>query len=152
VASNLDTNLDTNLGGVPFFLPDTAILAGLSIDNGRWPEYFIGTLGEVALQRLRWMLVVFLMGAAVCCCALPGVDLPETAFNEADLPVNLAIPAPPRVQDAAPAAVPVAVLPTLPFDCAECVASPAMPLPATPATQFHFHSHSLQVLLCTFLI
>jgi len=137
---------------VPFLMPEAAILAGLSIDNGRGPEYFIGTLGEVALQRLRWMLVLFLMGAAVCCCTVPGVDLPETAFNEADLPVNLAIPAPPRVQDAAPLVVPVAALPTLPFDCADCLVSRAKPVPAVEPTQVHSPSYSLQVLLCTFLI
>ena len=65
------------------------------------------------MQRLRWMLVLFLLGAAVCCCAIPGVDLPETSFNEADLPVNLALPAQPRIPDLSPIAIPAAALPTL---------------------------------------
>jgi hypothetical protein len=96
------------------------------------------------------MLVVFLLGAAVCCCAVPGVDLPETAFNEADLPVNLAIAAPPRIQDTAPVVVPVATLPALPLDCAACRVSELAVAPVVVATQAR--SHDLHALLCTFLI
>jgi hypothetical protein len=78
------------------------------------------------------------------------VDLPETAFDEADLAVSPALPAQPRIQDVAPVVVPVAVLPTLPLYCAECFsASAALEPTAAPSPR---HSHSLQVLLCTFLI
>ena len=102
------------------------------------------------MRRLRWMLIAILMGATVCCCAVPGVDLPETAFNEADLPVNLALPAPPRIPDLAPVVVPIVALPTLPLFCADCRVSRLALAPAVLPTQHH--PHSLQVLLCTFLI
>ena len=74
------------------------------------------------MQRLRWMLVLFLLGAAVCCCAIPGVDLPETSFNEADLPVNLALPAQPRIPDIPPVLIPATALPALSLYCEDCVA------------------------------
>jgi hypothetical protein len=102
------------------------------------------------VQRFRWMLGLFLLGAAVCCCAVPGVDLPETAFDEADLAVSPALPAQPRIQDISPVVVPIAVLPMLPLYCSDCVAASAALEPtAAPSPR---HSHSLQVLLCTFLI
>lgn len=96
------------------------------------------------------MLGLLLLGAAVCCCAVPGVDLPETAFDEADLAINPALPAQPRIQDTRPVAVPIAVLPTLPLYCADCLAGGLVLEPAVLPSQRH--SHSLQVLLCTFLI
>ena len=102
------------------------------------------------MQRFRWILGLFLLGAAVCCCAVPGVDLPETAFDEADLAISPALPAQPRVQDVAPVAVPVAVLPKLPLYCADCFAT-RKAVESAPAPNPR-HSHSLQSLLCTFLI
>jgi hypothetical protein len=95
-------------------------------------------------------LGLFLLGAAVCCCTVPGVDLPETAFDEADLAISPALPAQPRVQDVSPVIVPIAVLPTLPLYCADCFATREALEPASaPNTR---ESHSLQSLLCTFLI
>ena len=96
------------------------------------------------------MLVLFVLGAAVSVGAVAAVDRPDTSFNEADLPVNLGLPAQPRVQDISPVALPVVLLPTLPLYCADCLArslklEPAI-LPSQP------HPHSLQVLLCTFRI
>ena len=102
------------------------------------------------MQRFRWILGLFLLGAAVCCCIVPGVDLPETAFDEADLAISPALPAQLRVQDVSPVVVPIAVLPTLPLYCANCFASREALEPA-PASN-PSHSHSLQSLLCTFLI
>lgn len=102
------------------------------------------------MQRFRWILGLFLLVAAVCCCAVPGVDLPETAFDEADLAVSPALPAPPRIQDLSPIVIPVAVLPNLPLDCADCFASSSVMEPAAAPGQPA--PHSLQVLLCTFLI
>jgi hypothetical protein len=96
------------------------------------------------------MLVLFLLAAAVCCCAVPGVDLPETSFNEADLPVNLALPAQPRVPDLSPLAIPAAALPTLPLYCTDCIVRGLAHEPAVLPNERHLHS--LQVLLCTFLI
>lgn len=102
------------------------------------------------MKSLRWMLVLFLLGAAVCAGAITGVDRPETTFNEADLPVNLALPAPPRIQDIRPIAVPVVLLPTLPRYGADCLACSLQLEPAVLPRQRQ--PHSLQVLLCTFLI
>jgi len=96
------------------------------------------------------MLVLFLLGAAVCCCAAPGVDLPETSFNEADLPVNLALPAPPRIPDLSPIAIPAAALPTLPLCCADGIVRRVVHEPGILPNERHLHS--LQALLCTFLI
>jgi hypothetical protein len=96
------------------------------------------------------MLVLCLLGAAVCCCAVPGVDLPETSFNEADLPVNLAVPAQPRVPDLSPIAIPAAALPTHSLDCGDCVVRSLVDEPAILPNERHLHS--IQVLLCTFLI
>ncbi len=102
------------------------------------------------MQRFRRILGLFLLGAAVCCCTVPGVDLPETAFDEADLAMSPALPAQPRVQDVAPVVVPIAVLPTLPLYCPDCFTSREA-LESDPAPN-PSHSHSLQSLLCTFLI
>jgi hypothetical protein len=102
------------------------------------------------VQRFRWILGLFLLGAAVCCCAVPGVDLPETAFDEADLAISPALPAQPRVQDVAPVAVPIAVLPALPLSCADCFAAGVALEPAPEPNPSQ--SHSRQSLLCTFLI
>jgi hypothetical protein len=96
------------------------------------------------------MLVLFLLGAAVCAGAVTGVDRPETSFNESDLPVNLALPAPPRIQDTRPVVVPVALLPTLPLYRADCLAH-SLELEFTVLPRLR-PPHSLQVLLCTFLI
>jgi hypothetical protein len=96
------------------------------------------------------MLVVFLLGTAVCAFALPRVDLPETAFNEADAPVNLAPPAQPSIRVAPPAVNPIAVLPTLALHSATCVAGSFVV--ESDSAPKHRHHHSLQDLLCTFLI
>jgi len=96
------------------------------------------------------MLVLFLLAAAVCCCTVPGVDLPETAFNEADLPVNLALPAPPRIPDIPPVAIPAAARPMLPRCGEDGLVRTLVHEPSVLPNERHLHS--LQVLLCTFLI
>lgn len=96
------------------------------------------------------MLVLFVLGAAVCLGAVSGVDRAETSFNEADLPLNIGLPAPQRIQDARPVADPVAVLPAVPAYCTECLARSLVLEPAVFPSQHH--GDSLQVLLCTFLI
>ena len=104
------------------------------------------------MRLLRSILVIFLLGTAVCAFALPRVDLPETAFNEADAPVNLAPPAQPgiRIAVAPPTVNPIAVLPTLPPHSATYVAGSVV-LESTSAPKHRDHN-SLQDLLCTFLI
>jgi len=96
------------------------------------------------------MLVLFLLGAAICAGAVTGIDRPETSFDESDLPVNLGLPAPPLIQAPRPIAVPVVLLPTLPLYCADRFAHV---LRLEPAVLPRLHPpHSLQVLFCTFLI
>jgi hypothetical protein len=117
-----------------------------------WAFNFDRGSGVDWVRLLRSVLVIFLLGTAVCAFALPRADVPETAFNEADAPVNLAPPAQPgiRVAVAPPAVNPIAVLPMVPRHCATCLAS-SFVLESTSAPKHRDH-HSLQDLLCTFLI
>lgn len=81
--------------------------------------------------------------------ALPRVDLPETAFNEADAPVNVAPPVRPGIRVLQPAFDPISVLPTPPSVSATRPGSLVVAVAAVPAQRY---PHSLQDLLCTFLI
>jgi hypothetical protein len=101
------------------------------------------------VKRLRLALVLFLTAAAVCASVVPRPDLPETAFNEADAPVNLAPPVLPRIQIILPAVNPLAILP-LRNHCADCTVRRLLLEP--PVAPSQRHSRSLQDLLCTFLI
>jgi hypothetical protein len=77
------------------------------------------------------------------------VDLPETDFNEADAPVNVAHPVRPGIRVIQPAVDPIALLPTLPSVSVTAVGGLLVALAAIPTQR---HQHSLQDLLCTFLI
>jgi hypothetical protein len=101
-------------------------------------------------MRLRLTLVLFLLAAAVCVSVVPRPDLPETAFNEADTPVNLAPPVRPRIQIISPAVNPIAVLPALSNHCPGCFVSGVVIQAAVTLRQRH--PRSFQDLLCTFLI
>ena len=105
--------------------------------------------GVCVVKRLRWLLIPVLLGASVCVSVVPRVDLPETKFNEADAPVNLAPPVRLRTQVVVPAVDPN-VLPTLPLHSASCVVSTRTPDYAAASSPRH--RRSLQDLLCTFLI
>jgi hypothetical protein len=102
------------------------------------------------LKRLRSILVLFLLGAAVCAFALPRVDQPETAFNEADAPINLARPVRLSIGVASPNVDPIIALPTLRLLAAVGIDSNLLFEPATVPRQRH--PHPLQELLCTLLI
>ncbi|MGB0104151.1 MAG: hypothetical protein WBP51_08100 [Candidatus Sulfotelmatobacter sp.] len=101
-------------------------------------------------MRFRLALVLFLLAAAVCVSVIPRPDLPETAFNEADTPVNLAPPVRPRIQVISPAINPIAVLPALSNRCPGCFVDGVVFQPAVTLRQRH--PRSFQDLLCTFLI
>jgi hypothetical protein len=95
------------------------------------------------------MLLFFVLGAAVYASVVPPVDLPETAYDEADTPVGLALPAQATVQVVCPPDDPITMwgLPRCPADCV--VRSSAL----EPAAMLgRRHRHSLQYLLCSFLI
>ena len=106
-------------------------------------------LGVKFVKPMRWMTVLLLLGAAVFVSTVPRMDLPETAFNEADAPVNLAPPVLPRIQIILPAVNPLAILP-LRNHCADCTVRRLLLEP--PVAPSQRHSRSLQDLLCTFLI
>ena len=104
------------------------------IDNECLPEYFSCHSGVCVVKLLRWLLILFLLAASVCVSVIPRVDLPETKFNEADAPVNLAPPLQLRTQAIVPVVDSNVILPTLPAYCAGCVFSArtatALPPPA----------------------
>ena len=120
--------------------------ASLTRDMGG--TIFIHSWGGM-LRILRSILALLLLGTASCVFALPRVDLPETAFNEADAPVNVAPPVRSGIRVIQPAVDPIAVLPTLASVSATHVGSLVVALAAVPTQR---HPHSLQDLLCTFLI
>jgi len=95
------------------------------------------------------MLVLFLLAGVFGASVVPPVDLPETAFNESDAPVNLAPPAQAPLRFVRPVSDPF-VMPGLRFYCAGCVVgSPVIGAAAIPSQR---HPHSLQDILCTLLI
>ena len=101
------------------------------------------------MQRFRRVLGVFLMAAAVCCSAVPAVDLPETAFDETDLAINPALPAQPRIQEVPPVVIRLAILPAqMLFRADRFTRSSRVEVADVPTSR---HSQSLQILLCTFL-
>jgi hypothetical protein len=102
------------------------------------------------VNRLRLIWVLFLLSAAVCVSTIPRPDLPETPFNEADAPVNLAPPVLPRIQAISPSVTPVAVLPVLPNHSQGFVVRGVVL--DQPVTSKQRHPRSFQDLLCTFLI
>ena len=103
----------------------------------------------MAVKRRRRMLVLFLLAGVFGGFAVPPVDLPETTFNESDAPVNLAPPSQVTVRFVRPVSDPL-VMPGLRFYCAGCdLSSRVLGAAAMPRQR---HQHSLQDLLCTFLI
>ncbi len=132
-----------------FKLPPRGLPSRTALTTGTCGISLI-TVRGVDVKRYHLILVLFLLAAAVCVFAVPRPDLPETTFNEADAPVNLAPPVLPRIQIVRPALNSIAVLPALPDHCAVCVASRLVLEPA--ASPRHRDAHSLLALLCTFLI
>lgn len=103
-------------------------------------------LGRILVKRVHWTLLLCLLGT-VFLLALPPVDLPDTAFNELDTPVNVARPALPRVTLTAPAVHSVSLSEsTISLDKER--ASSKRNERDVPS----YHAPDLQSLLCTFLI
>jgi hypothetical protein len=101
------------------------------------------------VKALRWMSVLFLLGAGVCISAVPPEDLPETAYNEVDAPVILAPSLAPRIKFTRPADD-ASILPNLPLYCAGSrISGLGLELAPKPTQR---HIRSLQDLLSTFLI
>jgi hypothetical protein len=102
-------------------------------------------------MRRRACTFFFLLIAAVTLVsAVPQTDLPETSYNEADTPINLA----PPVVSATAFARPLVTVVILPQHLSEVGSG----LTHEPLDQkwalplFQRDAHSLQELLCTFLI
>ena len=102
------------------------------------------------MRRGVWTFVLFLLGAVVCVSAIPQPDLPETSYNEVDTPLNQAPPVVPGVRFARPAIAPV-ILPKQVWEAERGVSSQAIERKSAH-TLVRRDLHSLQDLLCTFLI
>jgi hypothetical protein len=105
--------------------------------------------GWVAVKRHCRSLVLFLMTGVLGGFAVPPVDLPETSYDESDVPINLAPPSQATFSSVRPVGDPL-LMPGLPSCRAGCLASSL--LLAVTAVPRQLHPHSLQDLLCTFLI
>jgi hypothetical protein len=122
--------------------------AGLTSENCRSTLKALGVMR--AVKQLRSISVLFLLVVAVFVSVVPRADAPETTFNEADAPVNLAPPARLGSLVVLPSVDPVVVMPAVSPFCPTCAVSNVVPdRPAVPRQR---HGHSLQSLLCTLLI
>ena len=102
------------------------------------------------MRRGVWTFVLFLVGAVVCVSAIPQPDLPETAYNEVDTPLNQAPPVVPGVRFARPA-IALVILPRQVCEVNRVVISQVLKRNSAH-TPVRRDLHSLQDLLCTFLI
>lgn len=94
--------------------------------------------------------MLLLLSAVVCVSAIPQPDLPETAYNEVDTPVNQAPPVVPGVRFVRPAIAPV-ILPRQVWEARRGVSSRVFEWKSAD-TFVRRDPHSFQDLLCTFLI
>ncbi len=100
------------------------------------------------MTRVRWALILFLLGAAVCASAVAPVDDPVTAFNETDIPINLRRPGEPIIKFVPPADGP----PILPRPlCWVGRGVSSLVLELAPVRKQRY-PHPLQNLVCTFRI
>src|ERR1700682_2552938 len=106
--------------------------------------------GGAAVRQGVWTLVLFLLSAVVCVSAIPHTDLPETAYNEVDTPVNQAPAVVPGVRYVRPAIAPL-ILPRRVWEAGRGVSSQTIE-PKSADTLGRRDPQSLQDLLCTFLI
>lgn len=101
------------------------------------------------MNLIRWIFVLVLLGTVLCAFAVPPVDNPETAFNEADTPVSLALPTSLGVRVVLPAADSI-TLPKQPLSWK--VAEVGVSEEGFPPIPKQLLQRHLQKLLCTFLI
>lgn len=97
----------------------------------------------------HWIAVLLLCGTLVCVASVPAVDDPDTAFNEADTPVNLAPPASLRINLIVPVVKAINLPKLALYEPGWGVNNSVHELAAAPKQP---GSHSIQKLLCTFLI
>lgn len=106
-------------------------------------------MGE-AVRRGIWTFILFLLTAVVCVSAIPQTDLPDTPYNEADVPVNQSPPVVLGIRFVRPAVV-LIVVPRKTLQTEWNFRVPANE-PLSTSISVRLDSHSLQNLLCTFLI
>ncbi len=106
--------------------------------------------GEVLLKRAGWILLLFLLSAVACALAIPQTDLPETAYNEVDRPVNQAPPVVPGITLVRPARNRV-LLPRELRLASRNVPAHVLEPTSGPVLACHY-THSFQDLFCVFLI
>jgi len=99
------------------------------------------------VKHTHWTLIFCLLGT-VCLLVLPPMDMPETAFNEMDLPATVSHVALPRLRLASPATEKIAVAGLIFQRVATDYREKSRLEPVTKSQ----HVLSLQPLLCTFLI
>jgi len=101
-------------------------------------------------MRTLWAFVLFLLASVTLVSAIPQTDRPETPYNEVDIPVNQAPPAVSGARFVRPAVAPV-ILPK--HVCETGHGARCQSLDRRSATPLvRRDPHSLQDLLCTFLI
>jgi hypothetical protein len=97
-----------------------------------------------------WVFVLVLLGAVISVSAIPQPDLPETSYNEVNTPVNQAPPVVPGLRFVRPTIAPV-ILPRQVCEALRGVSAQAHERKSA-CVPVRRDSHSLQDLLCTFLI
>ncbi len=130
-------------------LPAIVLRPKYSFDNTFLRSYcFIR--GGASVGRALWMVVLLLLGTVTCVSAIPQTDLPETCYNEVNTPVNQAPPVVPGIRFVRPSMATV-VLPRQVWEARHGVGVQAPELKESYAL-LRRDPHSLQDLLCTFLI
>ena len=98
-------------------------------------------------ERSKWAFLLLLAVAVAFVSVMPMADLPETAFNEIDTPVNQTTPVAPWVKFVPPVEVRF-ILPRA-FDHADDGIRTSV---ESISLATHWHLSPLRELLCTFLI
>src|SRR5579863_9644102 len=75
------------------------------LDNQLPPRYLSPTWSARVLKRSKLVFLLLLAAAVTCVSVMPMTDLPETAFNEIDTPVNQTTPVAPWVKFVPPVEV-----------------------------------------------
>jgi len=102
------------------------------------------------MRRRAYTFFFLLMAAVALVSAIPQTDLPETSYNEADAPVNLAPPVVSSSTFVRPLVTAV-VLPQPLSEAGQCLKRQPLDRKRVDP-MFPRDPHSLQDLLCTFLI
>jgi len=102
------------------------------------------------VRRGVWMSILLLLSAIICVSVIPPTDLPETAYDETDTPVNQAPPVALGIRFVRPAKVTIVV----PRKIVQAIRNNHAPVGERMPVWFALQqdSHSLQDFLCALLI